>query len=129
MVGIDIPDFVDGRSLLPILQGSGGMDRQAVHMEVAGQFQALTDGREKYIWHTGSGREQLFNLNEDRAELRDLAPDQPERVLIWRRRLIDALRDRPEGFTDGARLFAGLPKVKVLQCSQTPAVNESEVME
>lgn len=129
MVGIDIPECVNGCSLLPLLRGETDFDRQFIHMEVAGQMQAMTDGREKYIWHTSSGREQLFNLNDDPQEICDLALELPTRVDTWRRRLMEKLKGRPEGFTDGVRLFAGLPKVKVIPCDQTPPVNDLSAKE
>ena len=62
---------------------------------------------------TGSqtGREQLFDLNEDPQEMHDLAPDSAAAPTLaeWRARMVDRLRDRPEGFVDGDRLVAGRP--------------------
>jgi len=65
--------------------------------------QWLTDGREKYIWHSQSGREPLFDLEEDPTELHDLAAARPQRVAFWRERLIAELDGREEGlFRTGA---------------------------
>ena len=118
LTGCEIPDTVDGRSLGPILRGeTNTLPRDFLHGEHAtcysyGQANHyLTDGREKYIWYPSNGVEQLFDLRDDPRELRDLAPEteQAERLVHWRRRLIDRLADRPEGFTDGHRLISGRP--------------------
>jgi len=116
LAGIDIPDTVDGRSLLPLMRGDGGLGREYVHIEFAGGMHALTDGREKYVWDSSNGAEQLFNLDEDPNELHDAADDAvgKARVPTWRKRLIRRLEGRPEGFTDGEQLIAGRPRVTAL---------------
>lgn len=114
LAGIDIPPSVDGKSLVPLLRGDGEFDRDYVHMEHAGFMQALTDGREKYAWQTQTGDEQLFDLENDPGELHDLAAEKPERLKVWRQRLIQRLDGRPEGFTDGKELIAGRPKMNAI---------------
>lgn len=112
MAGVDIPDSVDGRSLLPLLQGKTDPDRRPyIHIECAPRFHALTDGKNKYIWFAADGREQFFDLENDPAECHNLAPD-PEyfdKLTAWRKLLIKELTDRPEGFTDGKSLISGQP--------------------
>ena len=117
MTGIDIPGSVDGKSLWPLLRGDGERPHDYIHIEHSGRCQALTDGREKFVWDPGSGDEQLFDLDADPNELHDLAgeTDSAERVALWRGRLIERLRGRPEGFTDGERLIAGRPVVRALE--------------
>ena len=70
-------------------------------------MQFLTDGREKYIHFPHTGRELFFDLTQDRDELHDLAanPSCAERVVLWRKRLIDLLGQRGDGFSDGERLL------------------------
>ena len=123
LAGCEIPATVDGSSLAPILRGDTDcLDREFLHGEHAQCYsyeQAnhyLTDGREKYVWITSSGEEQLFDLEDDPGELCNLAalPAHAERVARWRRRLIERLAGRPEGFTDGTRLIAGRPHDAVL---------------
>ena len=67
----------------------------------------MTDGREKYIYFPATGEEQFFDLAEDRQELTDLADDPAHatRVARWRKRLIDLLGKRGDGFSDGERLL------------------------
>jgi arylsulfatase A-like enzyme len=111
-VGVDVPGTCDGQSLLPLLRG-GQLDRVYLHGECSevpttnSGMQYLTDGRRKYVWWPGSGREQLFDLEDDPTEMNDLAGDPasaPE-LATWRARLVRELSGRPEGFTDGQVLL------------------------
>lgn len=116
LCGVGVPDGIDGRSLAPFLRGESPDWRPWLHIEHSEGMNdlphhTLTDGREKFIWFCAEGREQFFDLLADPAECTDLIaspPDQP-RIERWRRALIAELADRPEGFSDGARLIAGRP--------------------
>ncbi len=112
MLGLDIPPTVDGLSLYPHLRGETPTTwRDALHIEHAPNHQCLTDGRDKYIWWPGDGRQQLFDLIADPQELHDLAttPTAAERLARWRERMIDRLRLRPEGFVHNGTLVPGRP--------------------
>ena len=123
--GIDIPESVEGRSMLPLLSTSSddagwrdyvhGEHSACYHQDMAMQF--LTDGKEKYIWYTRTGEEQIFNLIDDPNELHDLAEDPGSRdcLLLWRSRMVDELAPRIEdGLSDGKQLISGktLPSVR-----------------
>jgi len=125
--GCDIPENVDGQSLLPILKGEECPDVRAVlHGEHARCYDDiynnhyLIDGREKFIWLSHTGQELLFDIQEDPNEMRNLAAldMNAARVARWRDRMIDQLKDRPEGFVDSGRLVAGKTHVPI-----PPAVN------
>ncbi len=107
MAGVPIPDSVEGKSLLPLLRGEETSVRPHIQIECGGAFQCLTDGREKYVWFTRDGREQFFDLTEDPQELHDLAEDpaRAERLAWWRNELVQRLKGRPEGWSDGERLI------------------------
>jgi len=118
--GIPIPDTVEGASLAPWVRGETPAWRTFVHGEHAGRegWQFLTDGREKYFWESRSGREWLFDLENDPQELVDLSEDPTgqARLQCWRQRLIDTLAARPQdGLSDGSRLIPGkvLPRTRV----------------
>jgi arylsulfatase A-like enzyme len=66
----------------------------------------LTDGRWKYIYHAYEGREQLFDLQSDPGELRDLASDSSytETLKLWRERMIEHLSERGEPFVKDGKL-------------------------
>lgn len=131
LAGLPLPEETDARSLAPLLRGEAFDPRPFVHSEFAEVspmprsrglptegnvafetgWHALTDGHAKYIWFVESGREQLFDLDRDPGECRDLAVQEgtAEQLGQWRDRLMDVLRDRPEGFTNGKRLIPGRP--------------------
>ena len=76
--------------------------------------QWVTDGREKYIWYSQTGRELLFDLQEDPTEMHDLSAARPQRVHFWRERLIAELDCREEGFVQNGDLVSGLPQSPTL---------------
>jgi arylsulfatase A-like enzyme len=123
IAGVDVPSSVDGRSVLPLARGSRNVRwREWIHGEhfVPGPTEQnlsnhwLTDGREKYIWFSQTGREQLFDLSEDPTECHDQAARRPDSLGRWRTRLIDALRDREEGYVEGDKLVTGQARGPVL---------------
>lgn len=122
LAGCTIPDGLDGRSLVPMLKGDGSCEwRPFLHGEHAACYSVeqsnhfITDGHHKFIWMTHSGQELLFDLDSDPGERHNLAADpaHAELTIFWRDRLIEHLKDRPEGFSDGTRLIAGRPHTPV----------------
>lgn len=110
--GIAIPDTVDGKSLLPLLQG--GEWREWVHGEhlYEGETaQYIVTSRDKYLWFSGTGREQYFDLANDPQERHNLIDDPAcqERIAHLRGALIAELDGREEGHSDGERLIPGRP--------------------
>lgn len=117
LAGVPRPAGIDGVDLVPTLRGDSVTIRDCLHSEHAPcygkeqAFQALTDGRFKYIWRPTDGSEQLFDLQNDPKEERNLAKDPASLAMLeqWRARLIQRLAPRPEGFSDGHRLIPGRP--------------------
>lgn len=112
--GLPIPECVEGRSFLPLARGDSIPWRDYLHGEHTLLRQSqhwLTDGHAKYLWWSGPGREQLFDLGQDPQELHDLASDAAcaGRLALWRAALVRELGGREEGYTDGERLVAGRP--------------------
>jgi arylsulfatase len=118
VAGLDIPEHVEGRSLLPLLRDdqSGGAQaewREFLHGEHADCYDPdesmhyLTDGQRKYIWFPYTGDEQFFDLVADPGERDNLAqqPDHADEVALWRGRLVAKLADRGDGFSDGTKLI------------------------
>ncbi|MBN1936623.1 MAG: arylsulfatase [Anaerolineae bacterium] len=117
--GLPVPESAEGKSVLSLLRGEGTAWRPYVHGEhtAFGQSaQWIADGHQKYIWFSGAGHEQLFDLDADPQELHDLArePGARARVERWRQALIAELAGREESFTDGERLIPGRPVHPVL---------------
>jgi arylsulfatase A-like enzyme len=117
LASVPLPKPLDGVSLLPTLRGEKQTVRATLHLEHASAygpaqaFHALTNGRQKFIWRPAGGAEQLFDLDRDSREERDLARDAASAAALgaWRERMVKQLADRPEGFSDGTRLIAGRP--------------------
>ena len=120
LCGIERPAGLDGVSLVPVLRGEDPPLRAWLHFEHSPcysqeqAFQALTDGRFKYIWRPTDGSEQLFDLQGDPREEHNLAADPAQRETLeaWRARMVQRLAGRPEGFSDGTRLIAGRQRAK-----------------
>lgn len=114
LIGAPVPDTVDGCSLLPLLKDPEGSVRSWIHGEHSySEFsnQWIATETEKYIWLPETGQEQYFNLAEDPHELKDLShdPQMQERIAVLRGYLIEELKDREEGFTDGEKLIPRRP--------------------
>lgn len=113
---IEIPECIEGKSVLPLLKEDASGWREYIHGEHSFGIQSnhyLTNGREKYIWYSQTGEEQYFDLRNDPQELYNLAGDvkHKENVEQWRNTLIKELEDREEGYSDGTQLYVGkLPK-------------------
>lgn len=110
--GRPVPSGLDGVSMVGWANGESGPGRPYLHGEhgLFGQsIQWLVGPDEKYVWFSGDGHEQLFDLRTDPHECHDLAPKAPERVRPWRDRLIEVLRDRPEGYVRDGQLLPGRP--------------------
>ncbi len=117
--GVPAPASVDGHSLLPLAQNPSGRVREWLHGEHSyGEFSNhwIVTETDKYIWHAQSGQEQYFDLQADPHECHDLihSAAHQTRIATLRNHLIDALRDRPEGFTDGTKLIPGRPYEPIL---------------
>ena len=117
--GAEIPDSVDGHSLLPLVRGPERSLRSWLHGEHSfDEFSNhwIVTEKEKYIWHSWTGTEQYFNLENDPHELTDLIndPSCQDRIRELREHLIGSLIGRPEGYTDGRQLIAGRQGVDIL---------------
>ena len=106
--GAEVPALCTGKSLVPILKGETDSVRDVLHGEHAGQYDYqdghhfLVSERYKYIWYSQRGTEHLFDLADDPYEQVDLAlrPGADAQLASWRSRLVEVLKDRPEGFVD-----------------------------
>ena len=116
--GVEIPDTVDGKSVLPLVRGEDTDWRQYVHGEhtaaysPTNEMQYLTDGNWKYIWLPRTNQEQLFDLKTDRYETRDLAadPQYQDELVKWRNRLIAVLEPRNAGLVEDGKLVCQVDK-------------------
>ncbi len=94
----DVPDHVDGISLLPSVYGNDPIGNRIFHGEIGNEAQrhhCLTDGQFKYMWFRLGGREYLFDLENDPQELNNLIADEAL-VRPWRTRLLEILEARQD---------------------------------
>ena len=116
IAGLPIPASLDGKSLLPVMRGEISKTRELLHGEHTGAEnpdglgnQFLVSERDKFIWFSRTGREQYFDLKKDPFELHN-AIDDPEyqpRINDLRQKLIDILKNREEGYSNGEQLIPG----------------------
>lgn len=102
ILGVNIPDSVDGMSMLSLIKQGSCAWRDYMHGEHCScyaeseEMQYLTDGKIKYIWFPRTDREQLFNLKNDPHELHNLVDD--PNYAAWlkklRRRMVKELEPR-----------------------------------
>jgi len=112
---VPVPETVDGQSLLDLGRSDQPQWREYYHGEHAPTYHPSNTGQylvsedTKYIWNPVTGDELLFDLDADPRETTNVAGDRhhQEELQLWRDRLIDELRGRPEGFTDGSQLRPG----------------------
>lgn len=113
IAGIDIPEGVDGFSLLPELLGKKANVREYLHGEHSfhsglSNHYILTK-QDKFIWYSETGKEQYFDLAIDPKETHDAINDcqYQERINYLRNLLIHELNGREEGYSDGKQLIKG----------------------
>jgi len=124
--GASVPDAVEGDSMLKLTRGDAANWREYIDLEhsvcyhVTNNWNALTDGRQKYIYHAHSGEEQLFDLDADPGELNDLAgdPNSGEQLRLWRCRMIQHLEPRGEKWVKNGAL--ALRKEAILHSPNYP---------
>jgi arylsulfatase A-like enzyme len=107
-----LPSAIDGSSMLSLIDGKARNWRPHLELEhdvcysPEVHWNALTDGRRKYIFHAYDGREQLFDLEQDPGECTDLAPDPAQGELLrqWRARLVEELAPRGDAYVKDGTL-------------------------
>jgi len=105
------PSFLDGKSMLELVRGNTKGWRPFIDLEHSmcynqDHWNALTDGKFKYIYYAFDGREHLFDLATDPRELHNLAaePAHKSTLLQWRQRMVEHLTERGEPFIRDGKL-------------------------
>jgi arylsulfatase A-like enzyme len=70
---------VEGKSLLPILQGKNRSPHDFIAWEHF-DSRAIRQGNWKLVWSKDDKKWELYDISKDRAELNDLSSNQPEKV-------------------------------------------------
>ncbi len=90
------PDFMDGQSLLPLLDGERGLRKLARREYVTGAYSSIVFARDRrwsYMGDNQNADPQLFDHRRDPHELHDLAAVEPARA----RRMYDDMVVRDNG--------------------------------
>ena len=74
LTGNAVPETVEGRSLVPCLTDPAYAPRNDLYLAYCDTIRGLTDGRYKWIEYA-SGARQLFDLESDPDEIRNLVDD------------------------------------------------------
>ena len=117
---IPIPEGVDGFSLVPEIQGKQRNNREYLHGEhsfhsgLSSHF--IVTETDKFIWYSEKNTEQYFDLKNDPREEHNLIEDRQyqERISYLRNLLVQELKDREEGYSDGVSLQTGCTPVNSL---------------
>jgi hypothetical protein len=87
MCGMRMEEALDGQSLVPLLDGTGQFERDALYWHYPHYSNqggrpggAIRQGDWKLIEFYENGRRELFDLRRDRGERTNLADEMPERV-------------------------------------------------
>ncbi len=106
LAGIDMPDTVEGKSLVPVIRGEFERVRETLYTAYQVQ-RAVRDQRWKLIRYTHINKTQLFDLSVDPYELRDLSDDPAYRTHV--ERLLSELRRWQERLDDPQPLTTDRP--------------------
>lgn len=110
--GIEIPETVTGKSVLPLMKNQKTEWREYLHGEHCKcysheqEMQFVTDGKRKFVWLSGINVEQFFDLDEDPGELNNLIDDpaRQDEINKWRGFLVQELESRDCGWVKGGKL-------------------------
>jgi arylsulfatase A-like enzyme len=91
LAGAEVPAGLDGRSLAPVVKGEQKTVRNVLHLQYKDLQGAIRKGNTKLIryWVDGVETLQLFDLEKDPWEVRNLAGQYPEKVSVLKRELLE----------------------------------------
>lgn len=103
LVGLELPRGLEGQSLVPLMQGEQPRVRESLFTAYLHVQRAVRDERWKLIRYPQANVTQLFDLEEDPHELRDLAGDAEHAATLAR--MFELLQQERQRFGDDASLF------------------------
>jgi len=83
----------DSQNQLPMMLGERGEVRSVIAMQSSGQDYALRRGKWKHVWKMKSDTRELYNLNNDPFENKDLSASDPELCQEMHQQLLNVLDD------------------------------------
>ena len=113
VAGDTVPADMDGQSLLRLMNGDNTASwRKYIDMEHSTCYSpdnywcALTDGKIKYIWRFHTGKEELFDLEKDPHELKNVAEEEAyhDKLIELREAMVQHLSERGEEYVKDGKL-------------------------
>ena len=112
VAGSDVPADMDGASMLSLVTNNNAPWRKYIDFEHATCYSdrnywvALTDGHVKYIWFVHTGKEQLFDLDNDATESINLIDNKKYRKTLaeMRSAMIKHLEERGDEWVKDGQL-------------------------
>ena len=110
---LTIPESVDGISLKENILTNQQAIRTYLHGEHSFHSSLsnhyIVTETDKYIWYSETGKQQYFDLVKDPTETHNAIHEEAyqQRIAELRQYLIDELKDREEGYSDGTQLIIG----------------------
>lgn len=114
LAGIPLPESMNARSLYPILKNSTATHRKDLFLTYSNIQRAFVNDKYKYIIYHVNGKttEQLFNLQEDPLEMKNLLPDHKEKAGKLKEQLASRMKEEgdfcdlndPNWWQDGRKL-------------------------
>ena len=108
LVGAKAPDAIDGKSLLPVMQGKAEGVRDTVLLAYKGCQRAVRRGQWKLIRYPEINKTQLFDLQADPHEIKDLAGAPAHAAKV--KELMALLAEEQKRFGDTQALEVSDPK-------------------
>lgn len=105
LAGVPVPIGIDGVSIAPTLTGAGDQRRREFVIHEAGNGQSIIRGKDKLI-RRKNGLE-LYDLEADHAEAKDLAEAHPELVKELETLLLGERVAEPRGFANTYHHWTG----------------------
>ena len=104
VAGVPAREMLNGSSLLLTLKEKEGTPwREHIDLEhdicynATNHWNALTDGHWKYVFQAYDGSEQLFNLDKDPHELRDVSESEGQKLEEWRQYMVKQFLEEGRG--------------------------------
>jgi arylsulfatase A-like enzyme len=109
---------VEGKSLWPILKGTAQTHREEIFSAYRGLMRGLNDGRYKLIVNIAVNKIQLFDLQNDPDEMKDLADDASQKPRLDA--MITKLKTSQENWADKQELKSEKPLPLKIDFSKIP---------
>ena len=116
--GAKTPASVEGKSLWPILKGTAQTHREEIFSAYRGLIRGLNDGRYKLIVNIAVNKTQLFDLQSDPDEMKDLAEDATQKTRLDA--MLTKLKTSQENWADKQELKSEKPLPLKIDLSKIP---------